>query len=67
MAEWNLALQIIACSCGETQSCMSLLSQTQKEKSLGPGLVSVSDSDSKFRDAQESDSVSDSSLRFVQY
>ena len=48
------------------QNFPSLSSRTQKGESLGPGLVSVLDSDSKFRDAQESDSVSDSSLRFVQ-
>ena len=47
------------------QNFPSLSSRTRKGESLGPGLVSVSDSDSKFRDAQESDSVSDSSLRFV--
>ena len=49
-----------------SQNFPSLSSRTRKVESLGPGLVSVSDSASKFRDAQDSDSVSDSSLRFVQ-
>ena len=51
---------------GPHQNFPSLSTRTRKGESLGPGLVSVSDSTSKFRDAQDSDSVSDSSLRFVQ-